>query len=154
MKIHTNMKYFVILKLTETRDVRQKTPTHLFCAFNMLATYCSKPVSSMLYFLNMAPQKEARDCNQRDMLVPSCLNRFLSAPASASIKQYPRTSYEILVRYLSESTTGPLKKNHTIHHIKKLRLAKIIHSIKSQACEQLNTNQVVVELNLHNHIVE
>jgi hypothetical protein len=85
----------------------RRSRTYLFCPFNMLATYCSNPVNSMLYFLKIAPQNDASDCSQRDMLVPSCLNRFLSAPANASIKQYPRTSYDILVRYLRESTTGP-----------------------------------------------
>lgn len=58
----------------------------------------------------MAPQNDARDCNQSDILVPSCLKRFLSAPANASMRQYPRTSYDTLVKYLSESTTGPERK--------------------------------------------
>lgn len=61
----------------------------------------------MLYFLNIAPQKEARDCNHKDILVPSCLNLSLSAPANASTRQYPNTSYEIFVKYFKESTTGP-----------------------------------------------
>jgi len=61
----------------------------------------------MLYFLNIAPQNDARDCNHKDILVPSCLNLSLSAPANASTRQYPNTSYEIFVKYFKESTTGP-----------------------------------------------
>lgn len=86
---------------------------YLFWALSWFATYCNNPVNSMLYFLNIAPQKEARDCNHKDILVPSCLNLSLSAPASASTRQYPNTSYEIFVKYFKESTTGP-EINNTI----------------------------------------
>jgi len=59
----------------------------LFCAFSWLATYCNSPVSSMLYFLKMAPQKEARLCSHKEIDVPSCLKRSRSADAKDSMRQ-------------------------------------------------------------------
>ena len=81
--------------------------------FNWLATYCKIPVSSILYFLNMAPQKLDSDWSQREMLVPSCLVRSFSGLFKASIIEYPRTSKDKLVRYLSESTTGPIRLSYS-----------------------------------------
>ena len=63
----------------------------------------------MLYFLNMAPQNDAKLCSHNDIEVPSCLKRSLSAIVRASIKQYPRQSKDKSVKYFKESTTGPIK---------------------------------------------
>ena len=83
--------------------------SRLFLLFSWFATYCRMPVRSMLYFLKTAPQKLDRDVSQSEMLVPSCLVRSFSGLLSASMMEYPRTSKESEVRYLSESTTGLMR---------------------------------------------
>jgi len=102
----------------------------------------------MLYFLNIAPQKEARDCSHKDILVPSCLNLSLSAPASASTRQYPNTSYEIFVKYFKESTTGPIFNMN----ISQSLLVKMV--TKTEGVHSIRTYQVVIQLNLYENIIE
>lgn len=85
---------------------------YLFCALSWFATYCSNPDSSILYFLKIAPQNDARLCSHNEIEVPSCLNLFLSACVRDSTRQYPSTSYDKLVKYFNESTTGWIRLSY------------------------------------------